>query len=253
MTTKLTVALGIAFLLLSLSVVAEEPDWTSYQTVLKHVALGKKKGVTLMLVDYQAIKTNGSLDEAYRQLSSFNVERLSNRNEQLAFYINAYNILALKKVIDHWPTKSIKESGKFFSPVWGKPAGFLNGERVTLGQIEHEILRPMADPRIHLAIVCASVSCPDLRNEPYTADKINDQLDDQSKQFLNNSGKGLKIEKKIIRISKIFDWFEQDFKLSGGVRAFIKYYKKDLPPFEVKANIYYDWGVNGVGYSDRSD
>ena len=227
------------------NVSADEPDWTDYKTVLKHVKPGVKNGVTLMKVDYQAIKTNKSLNKAYQIVSSFKLERLSNRNEKLAFYINAYNILALKMVADHWPTESIKDSGSLFRSVWNKPAGMLGGEFVTLGEVEHEILRPMGEPRIHLAIVCASVSCPDLRTEPYMAKQLNEQLDDQTKQFLNNSGKGLIIEKKIIRISKIFDWFEEDFESYGGVSKFIKRYKTDLPDLKVKANIPYDWKVNG--------
>ena len=246
MTIKTTLTLVISFLFLISNAVAEEPDWTNYQAVLNHVKLGERNGVALMQVDYQTIKTNGSLNKAYQELSTFKLERLSNRNEKLAFYINAYNILALKKVVDHWPTDSIKDSGSFFSPVWDKPAGYLNGEAVSLGQIEHKILRPMGEPRIHLAIVCASVSCPDLRNEPYTSIKLDSQLDDQTRKFLNNSGKGLKIEKKTIRVSKIFDWFEEDFVQNGGVAAFIKHYKKDIPALKVKANISYDWDVNGL-------
>ncbi len=104
----------------------------------------------------------------------------------------------------------------------------------------------MGDPRIHLAIVCASISCPDLRNEPYTAAKLNEQLDYQSRQFLNNEGKGLKIEKKAIRLSKIFDWFKGDFKASGGVMTFIKRYRTDLPALKIEANMPYDWTVNAT-------
>jgi len=233
-------------LFLALNVVADEPDWTSYQAVLTHVKPGVKDGISLMLVDYQAIKTNGGLEKAYQGLATFNLDRLSGRQEKLAFYINVYNILALKMVADHWPTKSIKDVGSFFKPVWDKPAGALMGNTVTLGEIEHKILRPMREPRIHLAIVCASVSCPDLRNEPYTATRLDKQLDDQARGFLNNQGKGLKIEGHIIRISKIFDWFEADFDVDGGVRAFIKRYKSQLPDLEIEANIPYDWAVNGV-------
>lgn len=199
----------------------------------------------MSLVDYLAIKSNGSLNKAYQALVAFDLNRLSSRQEKLAFYINAYNILALKKIVDHWPTDSIKDSGNVFSPVWEKPAGTLAGKTVTLGQVEHKILRPMGEPRIHLAIVCASVSCPDLRHEPYTAKQLDDQLDDQVKQFISNPGKGLKIEKNTIRISRIFDWFEEDFAVVGGVFDFLKRYKPDLPALKIKANLPYDWRING--------
>ena len=167
---------------------AEEPDWTSYQAVLSHVKPGQKNGISLMLVDYPTLKSTHILDKAYQEISVFNLERLSTREEKLAFYINTYNILALKMVTDHWPIDSIKDIGSLLSPVWDKPAGELGGKTVTLGDVEHKILRPMGEPRIHLAIVCASVSCPDLRNEVYTAAKLEAQLDDQARRFLDNTG-----------------------------------------------------------------
>ena len=238
--------LMISLLFAAWDAVAEEPAWGAYYSVLSHVKPGSKNGVSLMLVDYPAIKADGSLDKAYRELAAFKPERLAGREEKLAFYINAYNILALKMVADHWPVESIKDAGNLLKPVWDKPAGELGGKTVTLGEIEHKILRPMGEPRIHLAIVCASVSCPDLRNEPYTAAGLNQQLDDQALRFLNNQGKGLKIEENAIRVSRIFDWFEEDFKSQGGVRAFLKRYRTDLPDLKVEADITYDWEVNSA-------
>lgn len=224
---------------------AEEPDWSQYRAVLSHVRPGVKNGVSLMKVDYAEIKRNGSLDKAYQALSGFDTGLLANRQEKLAFYINAYNILALKMVVDHWPTESIKDAGSLFSPVWDKPAGQVGGENVTLGEIEHQILRPMGEPRIHMAIVCASVSCPDLSDQPYRAAELDAQLDRQSRRFLNNSAKGLRQEEGVIRLSKIFDWFEEDFDVYGGVDKFIRRYQSTLPDLPMKANIPYDWEVNG--------
>ncbi len=238
--------LMISLLLTSLNGFAEEPNWSTYKQVLSHVKPGTKNGVELMLVDYPAIKSDGSLDKAYQELSAFKLAGLSNREEKLAFYINAYNILALKMVADHWPAESIKDSGSLLSPVWDKPAGELDGKQVTLGEVEHKILRPMGEPRIHLAIVCASVSCPDLRNEPYTAAQLNKQLDEQARNFLANPAKGLKIEKDALHVSQIFDWFEQDFAASSDVKGFIKKYKPDAPDLKIKANLPYDWAVNGL-------
>lgn len=223
---------------------AAEPDWNAYRQILSQVKPGHKHGVALMLVDYPAIKANGSLEQAYQALAGFDPRQLTGRDEQLAFYINAYNILALKTVADHWPLASIKDVGSLFSPVWDKPAGELGGKSVSLGEVEHKILRPMGEPRIHLAIVCASVSCPDLRDEPYTAAKLSAQLDEQTKRFLDNTGKGLLVDKDKIRVSQIFDWFEQDFAAGGGVDAFIKHYRPDLPDLKIKTNIDYDWSVN---------
>jgi hypothetical protein len=233
-----------ALLWFSGPVSAEEPDWSDYRTVLAHVKPGTKNGIKLMLVDYPALKANGSLDKAYQALSSFDLKRLSGRDEQLAFNINAYNILALKTVVDHWPLDSIKDVGSLLSPVWDKSAGELGGKTVSLGEVEHKILRPMGEPRIHLAIVCASVSCPDLRDEPYTASQLLAQLDDQARRFLDNPGKGLIVGKDKLQVSQIFDWFERDFAAGGGVAAFIKHYHANLPDLKIKTNIDYDWSIN---------
>lgn len=223
---------------------AEEPDWSAYKTVLTRVEPGTKNSVKLTLVDYAGIKADGSLDKAYQALAGFDISRLAGHEEQLAFYINAYNILALKTVADHWPVESIKDVGGLFSPVWDKPAGELGGKTVSLGEVEHKILRPMGEPRIHLAIVCASVSCPDLRDEPYTAAQLPAQLDDQAQRFLNNPGKGLRINKDSLSVSQIFDWFETDFAAGGGVKTFLKHYRADLPELKLKTDIGYDWSVN---------
>jgi len=225
---------------------AVEPEWNSYKEVLKHVKPGVKNGVALMLVDYERIKVTGRIEMAYKVISNFNVARLENHQEKLSFYINAYNILALKMVADHWPIKSIKDIGPWYRSVWNETAGKLGGEAISLGEVEHKILRLMNEPRIHFAIVCASVSCPNLRLEPYTATKLNQQLNDQVQQFLSNQGKGLKVDKKIIHISKIFDWFEDDFKKSGGIDGFINHYRPELSGLKIVKDIEYDWSVNSV-------
>jgi hypothetical protein len=239
----IAIVLGIS--LLMGNVLAEEPDWKAYNQVLKHLKPGVKNAVALMKVDYQAIKTEGSIDKAYQIISTYKVKKITNRNEKLSFYINAYNILALKSVVDHWPIKSIKDIGSWYRPIWNKPVGEVGGEAVSLGDIEHKILRLMGEPRIHFAIVCASVSCPNLRDEPYTADRLDHQLDQQVRQFLNNQGKGMRIEDKVIRVSKIFDWFQEDFDSIGGISKFIYHYKPEFIGLKVKANIPYDWSVNG--------
>ena len=233
-----------ATLILSFNSFAIEPDWSGYANILSTVSQGKKDGTDLVLVDYQTLKDNSKLEAVYRQLETFPVDRLTSREEKMAFYINIYNILALKMVLDHWPVDSIKDAGNIFRPVWDKPVGKINGKTISLGEIEHKILRPMGEPRIHFAIVCASISCPDLRNEPYTAAKLNDQLDNQAQGFLNNGDKGLKVGKKDITISKIFDWFEDDFDRSGGVETFIRRYRPYLPKLSIDTSMKYNWSLN---------
>ena len=244
---KYSVLKVIAGLLLASNVAAQEPDWKDYAEVLKSVKHGEKNGTPLALVDYAALKKSGLVDKVYQQVSAYPVASLKGREETLAFYINTYNILALKTVVDHWPLDSIKDVGSFFKPVWGKDAGTIGGNTVSLDDVENNKIRPMGEPRIHLAIVCASVSCPDLRNEPYTATTLNKQLDEQANAFLRNNKKGLHIAKDEVLVSKIFKWFKKDFEKVGGVDTFIRGYRADLPvAYEIDADIDYDWSVNGI-------
>jgi hypothetical protein len=225
---------------------AKSPDWSAYAEVLQQIKPGVKNKTPLALVNYAQLKQSGRLEVAYQKIKKFPVESLSSREEKLAFYINSYNILALKMVVDHWPLESIKDVGSLFRPVWGKTAGIVGDNKVSLDDIENNVIRPMGDSRIHFAIVCASVSCPDLRTEPYTAEKLNSQLDNQARIFLHNNKKGLWVGKKAIHISKIFDWFEKDFAKAGGVETFIRRYRPNLPEIAIDTDIDYDWSVNAI-------
>jgi hypothetical protein len=172
----------------------------------------------------------------------------------MAFWINTYNILAIDLVVKSYPVESIKDIGSFFSPVWKRPAGTVNRREVTLHKIEHEILRPMGDPRIHAALVCASTSCPSLRREPYTAGDLDAQLDDTVRVWLASPEKGLRIDRaaKRVILSPIFDWFEEDFAARGGALAFATAYAPDperawLERHGREADIVYldyDWALN---------
>lgn len=238
----------LALIFMTLSVNAAEPDWADYDKLLnQHVQPGFQDGIQLMEVDYVGVKKNPLYRKVISQVEAFNTQQLHNKHERLAFYINAYNLYAIKMVIDHWPVKGIKDIGYFFSSVWDKRAGFIDQKPVTLNDIEHEILRKMGEPRIHMAIVCASISCPDLRNEAYTSERLEYQLNDQTIDFLNNAGKGLKRQGRTVLISKIYDWFEEDFDAHGGVAAFIKQYRKDLPKkITIEAGLPYNWKLNKI-------
>ena len=225
---------------------AKSLDWGLYDALLKdHVASGVRHGTPLMTVDYLAIQKDPRFNQIVTQFEAFDISQLESKEEKLAFFINAYNVLAIKMVLDHWPVKSIRDIGNIFSPVWKKTVGKIANKPVSLDQVEHKILRPMGDPRIHVAIVCASVSCPDLSNTAYTASQLDQQLDTQSVKFLNNPIKGLVLAGDEIRVSKIFDWFEEDFDIYGGVESFLSKYHSDLPKESVvKANLDYDWSLN---------
>lgn len=245
MNRLVTALVLILLILFSANNWAKSPDWRVYADVLQHVKHGVKHQTPLVLVNYGQIKRSGQLQVVYQQIKHFPVDNLNSREQKLAFYINVYNILAMKMVVDHWPVESIKDAGNIFRPVWGKTAGIVGGKKVSLDDIENKILRPMGEPRIHFAIVCASVSCPDLRTEPYTADRLNAQLDGQVRSFLHNDKKGLNAGKNKIQVSKIFAWFEKDFSKIGGAESFIRHYRPDLPVLEIDPDIDYDWSLNG--------
>lgn len=133
--------------------------------------------------------------------------------EQLALLINLYNAATMQLIIDHYPVKSIKDIGGFFKGPWSLKVVRLFGDTITLDNLEHDIIRKRYnEPRIHMALVCAAKSCPPLRSEPYTAEKLNDQLDDQSRRFFSSPA-GLAIDQKarVIYFSSIFKWYGEDF------------------------------------------
>ncbi|MEQ9618018.1 MAG: DUF547 domain-containing protein [Deltaproteobacteria bacterium] len=148
--------------------------------------------------------------------------------EKLAYWINAYNAFTIKAIIDHYPiTRSFSFIGLFvpsnsilqIKGVWDKLEFRAVGRELTLGDIEHEILRKeFNEPRIHTAINCASIGCPDLRSEAYTADRLDEQLTDASINFVNNPEKGFYIDpkKRKVKYSKIFHWFGEDFIQNYG-------------------------------------
>jgi len=172
-------------------------------------------------VDYAALRASEDWAALVRSLQESDPGGLGSRDEKLVFWINAYNILAIDLVRRHYPLESIRSIGSFFAPVWKREAGEIHGRAYTLHEIEHEILRPMGEPRIHGAIVCASLSCPPLRREPYRASDLDAQLEDNVRRWLADPRKGARIDRgaKTLTVSPIFDWFAEDFP--GGVVPFV--------------------------------
>tara|TARA_R110002110_G_scaffold33533_1_gene114741 strand:- start:61381 stop:62163 length:783 start_codon:yes stop_codon:yes gene_type:complete len=225
---------------------AAEPNWQPYAELLnKHVVSKPYEKGTLHWVNYSAIKNDSLFPQVVSLIENYPIAQLDSRSEKLAFYINAYNILAIKMIVDHWPLTSIKKAGSLFKPVWKKPIGKIGGQMVSLQFLEDKIIRTLGEPRIHFAINCASISCPNLRREPYMASEINQQLQEQTLQFLDDPYKGLKMGRSRIRVSKIFKWFEDDFQKSGGIEQFILEFRPELKGTKVRPNIRYNWSVNG--------
>jgi hypothetical protein len=192
-------------------------------------------------VNYKAFQKDSKELQAYLNELSGNVPTKSwSKNATLAYWINAYNAYTVKLILDNYPTKSIKE----INDPWGKKFISLGNKKYSIEEIEHEILRKMAEPRIHFAINCASFSCPNLLNEAYTETKLEKQLVAVSKSFINDKTKNTITENKI-EISKIFDWFSGDFKKKGSVIDFLNQYSTIKISSKAKVNYKdYNWKLN---------
>jgi len=175
---------------------------------------------------------------------------LAAKADQLAYNINAYNAFAIQGILDGLSPSSTLGRVRYFKlQDWP-----LNGRKISLYDLEHKVLRPLGDPRIHFAIICASRSCPFLRPESYTAAALDAQLDDQARQFVNDPFRN-RFDKatKTAHLSEIFKWFEEDFQGAGSVQKYIARYvadadvAKDLAQDGYKVQyIDYDWNLNGT-------
>ncbi|RMG88194.1 MAG: DUF547 domain-containing protein [Bacteroidetes bacterium] len=169
-------------------------------------------------------------------------------NEQLAYWINAYNAFTVELILTHYPVKSIKDiAGKIpmINSPWDLKFFKIGGVDFDLNTIEHEILRKQfQEPRIHFAINCASKSCPNLLNEAYLADRLEAQLQRQAIRFVNDSTKN-QIAGDEARLSPIFNWFAKDFTQNGTLTDFInRFAKQPLSPKTKIRFLGYDWNLN---------
>jgi hypothetical protein len=227
---------------------AAEPAYLSQWAATLEQDSRKIDGTAGTTADYRALRVGPGASRWQALLEDLaHAPTPPRRKDKLTLWINAYNILAIDVVLRAYPVESIRDIGSLWSPVWRHEAGTVAGRTVSLHEIEHEILRPMGDPRIHAAIVCASTSCPSLRRSPFTASGLGDQLDLAMRSFLESPTKGLRVDRarKRLTISRIFDWFEDDFAALGGVRATLTRYA----PVEDR-----DWlsrnGDASLGYFD---
>ena len=177
-------------------------------------------------VDYTAIKAKRKELKTYLDsLSAVTQNEFDTweKPKQLAFLINAYNAFTVELILTKYPDlKSIKDLGSFFSSPWSKEFIFLLGKTRSLDNIEHDLIRGSGkynDPRIHFAVNCASIGCPALREEAYTAKKLEAQLHQQTVRFLSDTSRN-KLQGNTLKLSSIFKWYKGDFtKGFGGANS----------------------------------
>ncbi len=235
MKTKLTLAL-IA-VLLPFAARAEVGAWQKdYDPLLKKYVSGSG-------VRYSAWKASAAdmaaLDKVVAAIGAENPSGLG-RNDKLAFYINAYNAWILSEALAKYPTKSVKDT--LFTFFTAKRIT-VAGEKMSFNHLEKDILRPIGEPRIHFALNCASRSCPPLRAEIYSGASLDAQLDEQARGYVN-SERGVKVGGETAQLSKIFDWYKEDFGGEAGVSAFLKKYRKEKSDFKTVSYQDYDWSLN---------
>lgn len=237
---------------LSAGVLSDENLHAEFTAILKEYCHESR-------VDYKLLKKNrNKLNNYIATLAKIDGDTFQKwtNDERMAFLINYYNAATLQLIIDHYPVTSIKDIGGFFSSPWKIEFITLFGEKHNLDYIEHELLRKkFKEPKIHFALVCASIGCPPLRNEAFTGSELKEQLNDQASIFLKDKNKNYWDSKsKTLYLSPIFKWFEADFeKQSGLVYAYIQ----SFLPEEDRAEINkltrgnprikytkYDWGLN---------
>lgn len=250
--------LRCAILLMSVAGLGDlraEPDYADWNALLAkyyNPALG---------MDYKNLKKNDSerLQALRRKMAQVDVARL-NTKEQLAYWINLYNLSVVGVVVDHYPVKSIRDISSdpiIRLNVFKKKMTPFGDGKISLDDIEHERIRNgFKDPRIHFAINCAARSCPPIRTEAFAGGRLDAQLDEQARTFLNGPN-GAVFQKKgdalVIQTTKIMDWFGKDFDTWGGGK--VTFIQKYLSPDKQKAidqakgkvkvdYADYDWSLN---------
>jgi len=204
----------------------------------------------------------GAVTAADRQALDAYVDRLShtvvstlNRDEQRAYWVNLYNALTVRLVLEHYPVKSIRDIGALPSWLgggpWKRKLATVEGETLTLDDIEHRILRPIwRDPRLHYVVNCASLGCPDLPPVALTAANADSVLDAAARAYVNHP-RGVTVENGALTVSSIYVWFKDDF--GGTDRAAIAHLKRYAAPalrdrletVDAIAGDTYDWSLNG--------
>ncbi|HRX00247.1 MAG TPA: DUF547 domain-containing protein [Cyclobacteriaceae bacterium] len=169
-------------------------------------------------------------------------------NQRKAYWINAYNAFTIKLIVDNYPVKSIKDLGGWIYKVntaWDIRFIKIGTETLDLNNIEHEKLRrEFDDPRIHFAIVCASKSCPKLMNEAYVAEKLEEQLDQAGRSFLNDPSRN-KISRNNVELSSIFKWYKGDFTKKTTLIEFVnRFTTQKISRDAAIGYLDYDWSLN---------
>lgn len=222
----------------------------------RYLVTGHPSGVNRVRYAEVAAADHAGLAAYVDRLAAVPVSSLS-RLEQKAYWVNLYNALTLRVVLDHYPVSSIREiklggwlAGLLSGGPWDAKLLTIEGERVSLNDIEHRILRPIwLDSRVHYGVNCASVGCPNLAPEPFTAENTERLLEEGARAYVNHP-RGARLEDDRLTLSSIYDWFQPDFGGStAGVLTHLRKYAAPalaarLEGFRGRIGYAYDWSLN---------
>lgn len=219
------------------------PDYSAFdELLLQNVGNG--------FVNYAGIEANPRFRRFVQQVGETDAGSLPERSDKLTFYINAYNALAIQGILDGYSPAKLWGRYKFFK----SKKYVVLGKEINLFDLERKILIPMGEPRIHFAIVCASMSCPRLSNRAYLPETLEQQLDEGARRFINDISRNhFDLPRGIAYVSKIFDWYREDFEAAAGsVQRYLASYVEDVEVAKALDNdefdvrfLKYDWNLNG--------
>jgi hypothetical protein len=228
-------------------------DHGGWDQLLDRYLIKKKNNINRFA--YKAV----SEDDHYKlkaYITSLGNTKISNynRDEQLAFWINLYNALTIEVILQRYPVYSIRDisSGIFTSGPWKKKLVTVESKRLTLDDIEHRILRPIwQDPRLHYAVNCAAIGCPNLQPQAFTASNTEIMLEKAALEFVNHPRAAMVSSSGKLRVSSIYNWFEEDFGGKKGVLAHLRQYAKPklsdaLQDVDEIYGDHYNWELNGL-------
>ncbi len=227
-------------------------DHSKWDSLLKKYISQDDENLNLFAYGEVTPQDNKALNDYIKEMSEIEITERA-RPVQFAYWVNMYNALTVKVILDNYPVDSIRDidtSGIFANGPWGSKLVTIEKEILTLDDIEHRILRPIwKDPRIHYAVNCASIGCPNLNKNAFTAANSEKLLEEGAKAYIN-SYRGFEFDEEDLIVSSIYKWFAYDF--GNSEKGVLEHLAKYATPERAKllksvdgiADTDYDWSLN---------
>lgn len=247
--------LGAAFVFRSHAASAAAPSHAPFTDLLQRYVVAGGDGLNRVRYARFKAEANAALDRYIASLAGTRVSALG-RDDGFAFWVNLYNAVTLQVLLAHYPVRSIREidlGGGFFARgPWRRNLVTVEGRELSLDDIEHGILRKRwSEPRVHYAVNCASIGCPNLAREAWSGAALERMLDEGARAFVNHR-RGVEVTADGVRASRIYSWFSEDFGTGEQLRVHWRAHAAPALQRGLGANVriagyQYDWGLNDAG------